>query len=278
MHTSTQAVCPFGRLRRGFTLIELLVVIAIIAILASLLLPALAKAKAKGQHAICRNNLKQIGLAFTMYVQDYNDTFPGCASKGSYQPMKEDWIFFNVFRSGVDPYFLDARNSAIAPYLGKFNTNLFRCAGDKDVLKRQADFLKNPKSANYYLYSYSATSCVPSDGKNHGVTSIYATGMAPMHFKASAITSPSDKFMVVEENGDPNAVSGIEVIDDGRWVPDASAGTGNLLSGRHRVTTQRVQMKAFETNGRGTVALADGHVDAYKPLDGHNPQYFDPMR
>jgi prepilin-type N-terminal cleavage/methylation domain-containing protein/prepilin-type processing-associated H-X9-DG protein len=60
---------------RAFTLIELLVVIAIIAILAAILFPVFAQAREKGRQAVCLSNLKQMGLACIMYVQDYDETF-----------------------------------------------------------------------------------------------------------------------------------------------------------------------------------------------------------
>lgn len=66
----------FKRSRRAFTLIELLVVVAIIAILAALLLPALSKAKERGRRVVCMSNLRQIGLATQMYVQDYGQRLP----------------------------------------------------------------------------------------------------------------------------------------------------------------------------------------------------------
>ncbi len=63
-------------MRRGFTLIELLVVIAIIAILAAILFPVFARAREKAREASCLSNSKQIGLAWAMYVQDYNENVP----------------------------------------------------------------------------------------------------------------------------------------------------------------------------------------------------------
>ncbi len=62
--------------RRGFTLIELLVVIAIIAILAAILFPVFARAREKARQSSCLSNVKQIGLGWLMYVQDYDETCP----------------------------------------------------------------------------------------------------------------------------------------------------------------------------------------------------------
>src|SRR5881275_744466 len=70
------------RYKRGFTLIELLVVIAVIAVIAAILFPVFAQAREKARATACLSNLKQIGGAMALYLQDYDDRLPPVCSRG----------------------------------------------------------------------------------------------------------------------------------------------------------------------------------------------------
>lgn len=103
-------------MRRGFTLIELLVVIALIALLAGLLFPVFAQAREKARQIACLNNLHQVGLGVTLYLQDYDETFPMSAYL-SVTPMDQPCVL--------------GLGTALQPYLP--SQPLLRCPTEPDA-------------------------------------------------------------------------------------------------------------------------------------------------
>ena len=164
--------------RVGFTLVELLVVVAIIALLVSILLPTLGKAKEQAKIVSCMSNLRSLGLSFTFYTNENNDWYPaGSAYGGSYYEYTWD--------------------SILRPYYDTMG--LIHCPSDKLV----RDYSGSPENNNAsYPRSYAINLCVtwmgPSswgDANDYGDYDRWPC----MVNKTSAVTDPADTILVGEE-------------------------------------------------------------------------------
>jgi prepilin-type N-terminal cleavage/methylation domain-containing protein/prepilin-type processing-associated H-X9-DG protein len=174
------------RMTVGFTLIELLVVISIIAILASLLLPALAQAKAKSQSTACLNNEKQMGYALLMYVGENGGHYPFSAYVPAANAKKAVFWF-----------------DALAPYLGKaaWGKSAFKCPTYKWTLYEGKGDGNQSLALALGSYAYNA------DGANavaQSTTGMFPGGLGSIHtsisspgwgaISESAVKVPSDMY------------------------------------------------------------------------------------
>lgn len=268
--------------RGGFTLFELLIVIGIIALLLSLLLPALNRARESAHQVTCLAHLRQVTAAIMAYVNDNDGTFPG-AGGGLFTPTAQgdanDWLWWRAGSAGQKYTIDNIGNGGIGPYLHLSSTDpsslsVLRCPSD-DVSSR-------PKSSGMvaaYPFSYVINPWVATTGM-----------LQPGQVRTlRQVKDSSQKILIYEENP--------QTIDDaaGNLMPLPRNPNPGLLAMRHDWAMHRFAdgvkdvpsaAAASTTNpptpqvpfleGKGNAGFCDGHGEFISRQDAHSKAHYAP--
>jgi prepilin-type processing-associated H-X9-DG protein/prepilin-type N-terminal cleavage/methylation domain-containing protein len=231
----------------ALTLIELLVVIAIISILASLLLPALSRAKEQARTIICLNNQRQLYLAWHMYAGDHGRLARNRDYSLGPAPPEANWVTGTMHYETMAVYFgeltdstntallVDERRTMLAAYLK--SAAVFKCPSDQSYAIR--DGRRCPRVRSYTMNEHvGESSRAPDPSREY----FYK----PEDFIRPG---PSDTFVLLDEHED--------TINDGYFLVGPTVaitvGWGDLPASRHR--------------RRANFAFADGHVESHRWQD-----------
>lgn len=220
---------------KAFTLIELLVVISIIAVLAAILFPVFARAREQARKAACQSNLKQIGIAVMMYVQDYDETYP-IANRGT------NLRFYQV----LEPY-TKSTQVWICPTAGPVTTNgsarLYSGGYGWNICGTSALATSSAPTGNGFGFSVNAP-CTPTG--HPGV-------------KLAGVPEPANTVLATEPISNGYQGNGLYFIggNGARYLPVLH---GGQVGPFYNTAATTIAGEPKSTEGGGNYLFADGHV------------------
>ena len=244
------------QLRRGFTLIELLVVIAIIAILAAILFPVFAQARAAARKTTCISNNKQIGLAVMMYVQDYDETLPWAA----YNPAGQT---LTMWYDLVEPYIKSGTGGKFTVSAGPAGRKLVAFWQCPDFKNRAIPMAPGDPSP----VAFPEEQLDPSMGyaANGNIMPMMHSAFPGMTFPGKFTTlagleAPAQVVLAGHGRGTRPAIAGDDwysgcVNDETGYPPTGNPAIGNASN---------YCAARYQHNGGSVYILGDGHAKWYK--------------
>lgn len=221
----------------AFTLLELLVIVAIIAILAALLLPAIARAKAHGKKVGCINNQRQLALTWLLYTSDNAELIPSNGRNDPPDQNRKLWVqgnFFNPDSSRTNIYMMDPRFALFANYIK--SQKIYVCPNDKQTVKVSG--VEYPKVRSYAMNVYA--------GWTGGWDSRLPSTGFRIFRKHSEMPRPVDIFLFQDVNPESICWPYFGVYMNGDYF-------FNFPSSSHL--------------RRGIISFADGHVEMHRWTD-----------
>jgi len=242
-----------GKPLQAFTLIELLVVIAIIAILAAMLLPALSKAKQKAKQSSCINNMRQVGIAITLYVGDYT-VYPNCLTQSG--------ASYYVWQPRLLTFMGNNRNAFFCPaalpqsaWDTNVNTTIQRIIGENGKIDPFGIVTGGANSAGtrFSIGWNDWGNYRPSDGTVYGMGA--DVGFSPI--KDSRVRSPANMIAVADVRSDTPT-------DQIQFSANTTPPTGWTLSQEFQ---WHAQVPCNRHNYNTDLLFADSHVESAKRND-----------